>query len=1437
MKKTIRISLSWFLSAILLTGMMTVASLGQITVHAAENKLEQAVKWSIDTANDNSHGYSQEERWGPDYDCSSFVISAMKFAGINVGSASYTGDMVDQFTSNGFQYIAWSSVGGVSGLRRGDVMWRTGHTEMYIGNSQQVGAHWHNGHEATGDPSGTEISVDSYNYNNWECVLRFTGDTTPVTYQSMTVGAKYYVTNKSTGTCLTVDDNSDTQLKNVSVSGQSGLSGQKFEIVSTGTDQIYYLRPELCSSSGRVLNVNGDYSYSGENISIYNFTGHSTQQWRFRSVSGGYAICSANYPNVCLAETGGNVKLASYTGASNQIWMLALVSSDNSDLKNVKDMYPVESTYNFLKSVEGCSTQCFWDVSQWTIGYGNKCPYEHSSNGEYYGQKGGHYISEAEAKALFEEKLTTYVNRLKSNCSGLSMNQNQFDALLSATYNHGNVNNCPLKYYLQGNLSKEEARSQYLEWCINKGTSTEQGLRNRRKKEADLFFSGDTPLPTNDWVYMPVGEIYYLKNNGTGTYMSIDSGEDVQCKNISVYQMTGHAGQQFEIRGSDYDKTYFLRPVLCESSGRVVNINGEYAYNDANIMIYNFTGHSTQQWKFSPVSGGYKICSANNTNYCIAESGTNVQMATYTGASNQIWTLEPVNTEPVGHIMSESEAAGQTIPNGDYYIVNEINSDYFIDIPGDDFDTPNGANIAMWPWGASIPDSRGYDCFHIEYLNNGFYKITQLNTDMCLDVNGASLNRGTNVQMWKYDGNNAQQWSIEKTSHGYQIRSRCNAYYLDVYNGDHEAGTNVRCWEGNDSKAQSFSFIPRSLNERPVSDGVYVIRPKISSQHYLDVAGTPEEFHAGSNVQIWRSADSDAEEKYEVLYVGEGWYKIVEKSSGLVLEVADIGSDFLNLFKNVQLANDNGGKNQLWMIKENSDGTFFIINKATGYYLDLYFAQTDNGTNVSQHTYNGEDAQRWLFDSSCYAMGHDYKLTSQTPATCTTDGKKVYKCSKCGDTKTETIKAPGHTYTTNVVAPTCTEKGYTLHTCTKCGDSYKDSYTDALGHDYKLTSKTAATCETDGQKKYTCSRCDDTKTEVIKATDHNYTEEVVAPTCTEKGYTIHTCSKCGDSYKDTYTVAKGHNYSETIIPPTSSSQGYTLHTCSECGHSYKDNFTEITEPLSNNSIISKTTLTLGETVTVTARASGGAAPYQYSIVFKNASSEYWTVAQDYGTKTVLTLKPEAAGTFEINVRARDANGNIVSKILSVTVEAPAALANTSTLSKTSITLGDSLTVTAKASGGKAPYTYGVYYKKASSEKWTTAQSYNSNATISFKPGAAVKYDVCVKVKDSKGTIAKKYFTVTVTKELVNNSTISAETIKKGSSITAKAKASGGTGKYTYGVYYKKASSEKWSTAQSYGTNTTVTIKPAAAVKYDICVKVKDSSGKIVKKYFTLTVTK
>ena len=44
------------------------------------------------------------------------------------------------------------------------------------------------------------------------------------------------------------------------------------------------------------------------------------------------------------------------------------------------------------------------------------------------------------------------------------------------------------------------------------------------------------------------------------------------------------------------------------------------------------------------------------------------------------------------------------------------------------------------------------------------------------------------------------------------------------------------------------------------------------------------------------------------------------------------------------------------------------------------------------------------------ALGHDWEIISEEEATCTADGSTTYECAACGESKTETVKALGHTY-------------------------------------------------------------------------------------------------------------------------------------------------------------------------------------------------------------------------------------------------------------------------------------------------------------------------------------------------------------------------------------------------------------------------------------------
>ena len=302
-------------------------------------------------------------------------------------------------------------------------------------------------------------------------------------------------------------------------------------------------------------------------------------------------------------------------------------------------------------------------------------------------------------------------------------------------------------------------------------------------------------------------------------------------------------------------------------------------------------------------------------------------------------------------------------------------------------------------------------------------------------------------------------------------------------------------------------------------------------------------------------------------------------------------------------------------------------------------------------------------------------------------------------------------------------------------------------------------------------------------------------------------------------------------------KAYYYKSC-ECGHADTEHTfaVDYAEPLANISTISATSIKLGNTVTLTGKATGGTAPYTYAVLYKKKADTKWTVKQDFNTNASVEIKPANAVEYDVCVKVQDSAGNIEKKFFTVKVT-NAVLTNNSTISATSITLGNTVTLTGKAAGGTAPYQYQVVYKKVSDTKWTTKQNFSTNTTVSIKPANAVDYDVCIKVKDGAGTVEKKFFTVKVTNAvLTNNSTISAAEIKLGNAVTLTGKASGGTAPYTYAMLYKKKTDTKWTTKQDFKANASVEIKPANAVEYDICVKVKDSTGTIEKKFFTVKVT-
>lgn len=145
----------------------------------------------------------------------------------------------------------------------------------------------------------------------------------------------------------------------------------------------------------------------------------------------------------------------------------------------------------FLKAREGFRSTAYSDGSKFTIGYGNTF-WEDGSP-----VKAGQTVTEARAETLFKNILADFekdVTRLVTS----NITQSQFDALVSYAYNRGvyRFAATTLLDMVNANPKDPNIRQQFVnEWGTN--TTYKTGLINRRKLEAELYFSNSSIAQTS----------------------------------------------------------------------------------------------------------------------------------------------------------------------------------------------------------------------------------------------------------------------------------------------------------------------------------------------------------------------------------------------------------------------------------------------------------------------------------------------------------------------------------------------------------------------------------------------------------------------------------------------------------------------------------------------------------------------------------------------------------------------------------------------------------------------------------------------------------------------------------------------------------------------------------------------------------------------------
>lgn len=107
--------------------------------------------------------------------------------------------------------------------------------------------------------------------------------------------------------------------------------------------------------------------------------------------------------------------------------------------------------------------------------------------------------------------------------------------------------------------------------------------------------------------------------------------------------------------------------------------------------------------------------------------------------------------------------------------------------------------------------------------------------------------------------------------------------------------------------------------------------------------------------------------------VAPGYYKIVSKNSGKVLDVSGVSqADGANICQWEYV----GGENQQWNIEQVENGKYRIMGRHSGKVLDVYSWNPDNGGNVVQWSWMNYENQKWRIEkvdntyykiSSCFS--------------------------------------------------------------------------------------------------------------------------------------------------------------------------------------------------------------------------------------------------------------------------------------------------------------------------------------------------------------------------------------------------------------------------------------------------------------------------------------
>lgn len=202
---------------------------------------------------------------------------------------------------------------------------------------------------------------------------------------------------------------------------------------------------------------------------------------------------------------------------------------------------------------------------------------------------------------------------------------------------------------------------------------------------------------------------------------------------------------------------------------------------------------------------------------------------------------------------------------------------------------------------------------------------------------------------------------------------------------------------------------------------------------------------------------------------------------------------------------------------------YFVKSGEAQQWVESYRERIQNGLNSKQTQFSIQ-ADNSIYPRSIYKIQNGIIAYVMNQNAWYVNGKKINLIANVNDNKfdfnvTYPIECTEHDWDEGKVTtePTCTKEGIKTYTCKNCATT-KTEVIKALGHDYsnEWTIDKEATCTQEGSKSHHCTRCDDKK-DVTRIETLNHSWELtstIKSTKDKEGKNIYTCSLCNEKREE-----------------------------------------------------------------------------------------------------------------------------------------------------------------------------------------------------------------------------------------------------------------------------------------------------------------------------------